>query len=100
MRKNRVSGFFNPRLLLAFALCSVSVLLTMLSFASTSDGRDTSQYRISGTRISSAASLTQAKWTQIGSYAPPPNREMVAMVFYPDTQTTILFGAATLGWGR
>ena len=30
------SGFFNPRVLLAFALCSVGVFLAMLSFAATS----------------------------------------------------------------
>jgi hypothetical protein len=37
MRKNPASqsGIFNPRVLLAFALCSVGVLLAMLSFAAT-----------------------------------------------------------------
>jgi len=37
MKKNRAfeSGLFNPRILLAFSLCSVAALLAMFSFAST-----------------------------------------------------------------
>jgi hypothetical protein len=32
---NSQSGIFNPRLLVAFTLCSVGMLLAMLSFAAT-----------------------------------------------------------------
>src|SRR2546428_3791141 len=39
---NSQSGLFNPRILLAFALCSVGTLLAMLSFAATPRGGFTS----------------------------------------------------------
>src|SRR2546422_2007103 len=39
---NSQSGLFNPRALLAFALCSVGTLLAMLSFAATPPGGITS----------------------------------------------------------
>src|SRR5258708_5865508 len=36
MQNNRESGFYNPRVFLAFLLCSVGALLAMLSFAAPS----------------------------------------------------------------
>ncbi len=78
----------------------MSFFLAMLSFGSTIRGRDASQHHVQATKTNSVAIATQPTWKQIGSYTPPPNREMSTMVFDPDTQTTILFGGSTLGWAR
>ena len=45
MKKNRTarSGLFNPRLILALALCSVGASLTMLAFAAPTPGKSTAQ---------------------------------------------------------
>jgi hypothetical protein len=92
VRKKSVSqsGNGNAHAFFASTLCAVGVGLAIVSLAATPNERGTNP----------RADVTSANWFRLGSYVPPPNREMSAMVFDPDTETTILFGGATLGWGR
>src|SRR5438270_12506132 len=79
MKKNPTSqtGFFNPRLLLTFSLCSAGIFLAMLSFAATPpDGANrpinplgsgsTAGFPL-GTVSGSANSLTQSDWSIVTS---------------------------------
>ena len=75
------SGRFNPRILLAFALCSFGMVLGALSFAATP---------------ASPATAGAPTWTKVGSYQPPINRAGHVMA-RDRTGRTVVFGGSTPG---
>ena len=85
MRKNPTSqsGIFNPRVLVAFALCSVGVFLPMLSF-----GAALPSGVMENVEVASAPN-----WVKIGSYSPPISRQGSAMA-RDVTGRTVLFGGS------
>src|SRR2546428_11646039 len=57
---NSQSGLFNPRILLAFTLCSAGVLLAMLSFAATPGSATASTSSAEATAVTAGGSHTCA----------------------------------------
>jgi hypothetical protein len=70
MRKNprSQSGLFNPRVLFAFALCSIGVLLAMLGFAGTlSSGTKNSAGANANTAVAASASAPLGPTTNLSN---------------------------------